>query len=531
MGEATVTTQYRIEHDLIGDEKVPISAYYGIQTQRAMLNFDITGVPIAHFPELIRALAMVKKAAALANHDLGQLSKEKMDAIVFACDDIIENDDLLDQFPIDLIQGGAGTSSNMCANEVIANRGLEHMGYRKGDYQHLHPNNDVNMSQSTNDVYPTAARLAIVFSDDPLVESVKHLMAAFDEKAEEFKDVLKLGRTQLQDAVPMTLGQEFKGWSVTLGKDLDRMEQLADLFATVNLGGTAIGTGINTDPKYAGIVMNKLAEVTGLDIHTAPDMIEASSDMGDFLIFSGMLRRLAVKLSKIANDLRLLSSGPRGGINDINLPAVQPGSSIMPGKVNPVIPEAVNQTAFQVIGNDLAITMAAEAGQLQLNAMEPLIVYNLLSNLRMLTNACNMLADRCVRGITANVERCNTLVRDSIGIVTAFSPFIGYEKSTAIAKEALLTGRNVLDLIKEEGLLSDEKIEAIMKPENLTGPSSLFNQKKIPEMSREHTHMRVSSMDASFFNMTLLQGDAALPRPVHRRSQTSGAFSKRIPPS
>jgi aspartate ammonia-lyase len=293
-----------------------------------MRNFDITGVPISHFPQFIRALAMVKKAAALANFELGYLSKNKKDAICQACDEIIVDEALLDEFPVDLIQGGAGTSTNMNANEVIANRGLEIMGKQKGEYEYLHPNNDVNQSQSTNDVYPTAARLAMCFSDDPLIEAVKHLMDILDQKAEEFKDVLKLGRTQLQDAVPMTLGQEFKGWSENLGKDLVRMEELAKLFHAVNMGGTAIGTGINTDPKYTETVTQKLCDVTGIEITAAPNMIDASSDMGDFLIFSGMLRRLAVKLSKIANDLRLLSSGPRGGFNDINLPAVQPGSSM-----------------------------------------------------------------------------------------------------------------------------------------------------------------------------------------------------------
>lgn len=316
-----------MEHDLIGDAEVPADAYYGIQTMRAMYNFDITGVPISHFPQLIIALAQVKKAAAQANCDLGHLDAIKCKAIGDACDEICAGK-LHDQFPVDLIQGGAGTSTNMNANEVIANRGLELLGHQKGEYQYLHPNNDVNCSQSTNDVYPTACRLAIAMSDDPLVDSLKRLMQALDDKAVEFKDILKLGRTQLQDAVPMTLGQEFKGWSATLGKDLAAMAELAHLFATVNLGGTAIGTGINTDPKYTGIVMKKLAEVTGVDVKSAADMIDASSDMGDFMIFSGMLRRLAVKLSKIANDLRLLSSGPRGGFNDINLPAVQPGSSM-----------------------------------------------------------------------------------------------------------------------------------------------------------------------------------------------------------
>ncbi len=483
----------RMEHDLLGDEAVPAEAYYGIQTMRAMKNFDITGVPISHFPQLIRALAMVKKAAAIANLELGHLSRVKAKAIVSACNEVIDGK-LHDQFPVDLIQGGAGTSTNMNINEVIANRGLERMGKQKGQYHFLHPNNDVNMSQSTNDTYPTAARLAIAFSDDPLIEAVQNLQKALDEKAEEFKDVIKLGRTQLQDAVPMTLGQEFHGWSVTLGKDMAQMKELAKVFCEVNLGGTAIGTGINTDPKYTPLVIQKLAEVTNMDIKTSQNMIEATSDMGDFMLFSGLLRRLAVKLSKIANDLRLLSSGPRGGFYDISLPPMQPGSSIMPGKVNPVIPEAVNQTAFQVIGNDLAITMAAEAGQLQLNAMEPVIIYNLLSSLRMLTNACNMFSERCIRGITANKDRCGNLVRDSIGIVTAFSPFIGYERSSNIAKKALATGRSVVDLIKEEGWLSDERINSIMQVENLTGPSSLLSAHKIKDLDKSYTHLRESTV-------------------------------------
>ena len=486
-----------MEHDLIGDEKVPADAYYGIQTLRAMRNFDITGVPISHFPQLIRALAMVKKAAALANQELGLLEVSKAKAIASACDEVITEGTYMDQFCVDLIQGGAGTSTNMNINEVIANRGLEIMGKQKGEYHFLHPNNDVNMSQSTNDVYPTAARLALVFSDDPLVEAVNNLREALNVKAKEFDKVLKLGRTQLQDAVPMTLGQEFHAWSVTLGEDIDRMQDLARTFSEVNLGGTAIGTGINTDPRYTPIVMKKLAEVTGVDVKSSPCLIEATSDMGDFMLFSGLLKRLAVKLSKIANDLRLLSSGPRGGFNDLNLPPMQPGSSIMPGKVNPVIPEAVNQTAFQVIGNDLAITLAAEAGQLQLNAMEPLIIYNLLLSLRMMTNACNMFTERCIRGITANVDRCENLVHASIGIVTAFSPFIGYEKSSMIAKQALLTGGSVVDLINEESLLDANKIDEIMKIENLTGPSTLISK----DIVKSHTHLRESSSVQSFSAM------------------------------
>jgi aspartate ammonia-lyase len=520
LDEAAVPDGYRMEHDLIGDELVPSTAYYGIQTLRAMHNFDITGVPISHFPQLIRALAMVKKAAAMANQELGNLTKPKAQAIVEACNEIIDEDKLYDQFPVDLIQGGAGTSTNMNMNEVIANRGLELMGHQKGEYQFLHPNNDVNMSQSTNDAYPTAVRLAIVFSDDPLVEAVNNLIGALNDKAAEFKHVLKLGRTQLQDAVPMTLGQEFHCMSITLGKDLERMANQAQMFAEVNLGGTAIGTGLNTDPEYIRVVIQKLALVTHVDVKTAPSLVEATTDMGDFMLFSGVLRRLAVKLSKMSNDLRLLSSGPRGGFGDINLPAMQPGSSIMPGKVNPVIPEAVNQTAFQVIGNDLVVTMAAEAGQLQLNAMEPVIVYNILSSLRMLTNACNMLTERCIRGITANVEHCENMVRDSIGIVTAFNPFIGYDKSTALAKKALETGANVLDLIKEEGLLSPEQIEEIMKPENLTGPSSLISRKKQVDMDRSYTHLRVSSIAGNLDLGSIFTGAPGGP-PAHKKTHST----------
>jgi aspartate ammonia-lyase len=488
---------------------------------------------------------MVKKAAALTNAELGHLDEAKRDAIVAACDEIIIDGALHEHFCVDCIQGGAGTSTNMNANEVIANRALEIMGYTKGEYKYLHPNNDVNMSQSTNDVYPTAARLAMLMSDDPLIAAVRGLMNALDEKAVEFADMLKLGRTQLQDAVPMTLGQEFTGWSNTLGKDLEQMEHLATLFATVNLGGTAIGTGINTDPLYKDLVIQKLAQVSGFStIQCATDMIDASSDMGDFMLFSGMVRRLAVKLSKIANDLRLLSSGPRGGFNDINLPAVQPGSSIMPGKVNPVIPEAINQAAYQVIGNDVAITFAAEAGQLQLNAMEPLIIYNMLSSMRILTNAIVMLTNRCVRQITANADRCREMVQNSIGIVTAFSPFIGYEASTNIAKEALTSGRNVLELIRRDQLLAEEMIATIMKPENLTGPSSLLSsssssqqqtQQQQPQKrrvslfdgNRSLTHMSESSGDASYFN-TVLDEDAANVSSRHGRPKSSASFPSLI---
>lgn len=485
----TSNIEFRIEHDLLGDEKVPASAYYGIQTQRAQSNFNITGVPIGHFPELIKALAIVKQAAAITNRDLDLLGTKKCQAIEAACHEIA-NGALHDEFIVDLIQGGAGTSTNMNANEVIANRALEIMGFQRGEYQHLHPNTDVNMSQSTNDVYPTAVRLAMILADDPLVESIEMLTTALHKKGKEFSGVLKMGRTQLQDAVPMTVGQEFDGWAITLLEDVDRLHEISQLFTEINLGGTAIGTGINTHPEYAELVVKRLTKMTGFKFTLAPHLIEATSDTGAFVIFSGILKRFAIKLSKICNDLRLLSSGPRAGFAELNLPPMQPGSSIMPGKVNPVIPEAVNQTAFQVIGNDLAISLAAEGGQLQLNAFEPVIVYNLMSSLRMLTNAIHMLTERCIVGITVNAEHNARTVRESIGVITAFSPHIGYENASRIAGRAMLENRGVVELIKEEGLLNPEKIAAIMEPANLTGPSSLLGVTE-GDADRTHTHLVV----------------------------------------
>ncbi|WLQ11478.1 aspartate ammonia-lyase [Hahella aquimaris] len=459
-------TEVRIEHDLLGDEPVPRDAYYGIQTQRAKQNFNITGVPISHFPELINSLAMVKMAAARANQQTGQLSDAKAEVIEAACRDII-NGGYHDQFIVDLIQGGAGTSTNMNANEVIANRALEIMGHVKGEYEFLHPNNDVNMSQSTNDAYPTAARLAIIFASEPLSAALSDLIKALEEKSREFADVIKMGRTQLQDAVPMTLGQEFGAYAVTLREDIDRISYAAGLLQEVNLGGTAIGTGLNAHPDYPDLAIDALAEISGKPMQLAHCLVEATSDMGAFILFSGVLKRLAVKLSKVSNDLRLLSSGPRAGFNEINLPPMQPGSSIMPGKVNPVIPEAMNQTAFQVIGNDLAITMAAEAGQLQLNAMEPLIIYNLLSGMRMLGEAIKMLETKCVAGITANKEHCEHTVKNSIGIITALNPFIGYQNATRIAKKALHTGRGVVELVLEEGLLTAAQLDDLLQPSKM----------------------------------------------------------------
>jgi aspartate ammonia-lyase len=460
----------RLEKDLLGSLEVPADAYYGIQTLRAVNNFRLSGVPLAHFPKLVVALAMVKQAAADANRELGHLSEAKHQAISQACARIIRGEHH-DQFVVDMIQGGAGTSTNMNANEVIANLALEAMGHAKGDYRHLHPNNDVNMAQSTNDAYPTAIRLGLLLGHDTLLASLDSLVGAFAGKGEEFAHILKMGRTQLQDAVPMTLGQEFRAFATTLAEDLGHLRQIApQLLLEVNLGGTAIGTGINADPAYQALAVERLATISGQPLRAAADLIEATSDMGAFVLFSALLKRTAVKLSKICNDLRLLSSGPRTGINEINLPPRQPGSSIMPGKVNPVIPEAVNQVAFEVIGNDLALTMAAEAGQLQLNVMEPLIAFKLFDSIRLLQRAMDMLREYCVVGITANEEHCRRLMENSIGLITALNPYIGYENATRIAGQALHSGRGVLELVREEGLLAEATLADILRPEHMVAP-------------------------------------------------------------
>ncbi|GHA10768.1 aspartate ammonia-lyase [Oceanisphaera arctica] len=461
--------QTRIEKDLLGEQPVPEQAWYGIQTQRAQQNFTITGVPISHFPELINALAMVKAAAARANRDLGQLEPHKAEAINASCADIM-NGALHDQFVVDLIQGGAGTSTNMNANEVIANLALTKLGHARGEYKQLHPNNDVNRSQSTNDAYPTAARLAIVFAAQPLKQAIAGLQQSLAAKAGEFAHILKMGRTQLQDAVPMTLGQEFEAFAVNLGEEEARIDDACRLLCEVNLGGTAIGTGINAHPDYAALAVNHLAEVSGQPVSLAHNLVEATSDMGAFVTFSSVLKRLAVKLSKLSNDLRLLSSGPRTGLGEIQLPAMQPGSSIMPGKVNPVIPEAMNQTAFQVIGADMAVTLAAEAGQLQLNAMEPLIIYNLLNSSRMLGEAIRMLDTRCVRGIMANEAQCAAHLHNSIGIITALVPHIGYDNASRIANQALMSGATVAELVRQEQLLSEEQLAAVLSPASMVAP-------------------------------------------------------------
>ncbi|WP_186644894.1 aspartate ammonia-lyase [Fluviispira vulneris] len=456
----------RLEHDLLGNRELPDDAYYGVQTLRALENFNITGVKLKSFPIFIKGLAQVKKAAALANAELGVLNKDIANYIVMACDEIIAGH-WHDQFLVDMIQGGAGTSTNMNANEVIANRALELWGKAKGDYNSIHPNNHVNLGQSTNDAYPTAIRLATLQSIPSLLEALVELCGLLSNKGNEFSDVIKMGRTQLQDAVPMTLGQEFEAFSVTLGEDIARIRDGAKLFLELSIGGTAIGTGINSHPKYAAKAIEKLREITELDLVASPNLIEATPDTGAFVLFSGILKRLAIKLSKICNDLRLLSSGPRCGFGDINLPPMQPGSSIMPGKVNPVIPEVVNQIAFQVIGNDLTVTMASEGGQLQLNAFEPVMVFNIFQSVTMLTRGMRTLGRLCVEGITANKEACRRSVEHSIGLVTALNPLIGYENSTMIAKEALATGDSVFNLVLKHKLLTRQQLEDALKPENM----------------------------------------------------------------
>ncbi len=462
----------RREHDLLGDRDVPADALYGVQTLRAVENFAITGIPLAHFPALVRALAMVKLAAARANARLGLLSPAVAAAIEQASREVIDGHHH-GHFVVDVVQGGAGTSTNMNANEVLANRSLEILGRPRGDYGACHPNNHVNLSQSTNDVYPTAIRIAAVLSLRPLLSALEKLRSALVEKGEEFHDVLKMGRTQLQDAVPMTLGQEFGAYAVTVGEDVARLRETSRLLLEVNMGGTAIGTGINADPRYPQIVLEELRAVTGLDLLLAENLVEATPDTGAFVMFSGVLKRVAVKLSKICNDLRLLSSGPRCGLSEINLPPMQPGSSIMPGKVNPVIPEVVNQVAFQVVGNDLAITMASEAGQLQLNVMEPIIAFNLFQSIEMLSAAVETLTLRCVRGITANRERSREMVERSIGIVTAVVPALGYERASEVAKEALASGRPVRELILEKGYLTAGQLDDLLSLEAMTRPRPL----------------------------------------------------------
>lgn len=470
-----MNNDFRMEHDLLGEREIPANAYYGVQTLRATENFHISGIPLATYPALIRSLAYVKKAAALTNKQLGLLSATVADAISGACDEILAGR-FRDQFVVDMIQGGAGTSTNMNANEVIANIALEKLGHDKGSYEIVHPNNHVNLCQSTNDVYPTAIRLTLIFKIRQLMEAMEYLRAAFDRKSREFYDVIKMGRTQLQDAVPMTLGQEFSAYAVMLGEDIERVREAEGLVREINLGATAIGTGINAHPEYAPLVALKLKEITGIDVLTSPDLVEATQDSGVYVQLSGVLKRVAVKISKICNDLRLLASGPRCGLNEINLPAMAPGSTIMPGKVNPIIPEVVNQVAYMVIGNDITVSFAAEAGQLELNVMEPVIAFSLFNSLVALRRASKTLADRCILGITANREKCREYVEHSIGLVTALNPFLGYERCTEIAHEALESKRSVCEIVLEKGYMKKEEIDDILSPESMVKPRWTGNQ-------------------------------------------------------
>jgi aspartate ammonia-lyase len=465
-------TSYRTEHDSLGEREIPNNAYYGVQTVRALENFAISGVPLRNFAHFVNALAYVKKAAAQANAELKCFDPKIAEAIVGACDDILQGQ-LHDQFVVDMMQGGAGTSTNMNANEVIANRALERLGHNKGDYRHVHPNDHVNFSQSTNDAYPTAIKLAVIFSLKDTLAAMGELRSQLQAKEAEFAKVLKMGRTENQDAVPMTLGQEFGAYAVMVHSAMAALARSIEELHEINMGATAIGTGINSPPGYADLVTQRLTEATGLPLKKAANLIEATQDSGAFAQMAGTMKRAAVQVSKICNDLRWLSSGPRCGLNEINLPPMQPGSSIMPGKVNPVIPEVVSQICFQIIGYDVTIAMASEASELELNMAEPIIAYDLLHGLMILKNACITLATRCISGITANEQRCMHYVQHSIGLVTALNPVIGYEKSAAIAKEALASGGSVYDLVLQKGWLTKEKLDDLLSPSNMTDPRQI----------------------------------------------------------
>ena len=458
--------QFRVESDLLGELKVPVDAYYGVQTQRGINNYHISRKKMRDYPDYVIAIAYVKLAAVQTNHTLGVINAEIAGAISQACQEIIDGK-LHENFPIDMMQGGAGTSVNMNANEVIANRALEIMGHKRGEYQYCYPNDHVNCGQSTNDVYPTSIRLALIRMNKSLVSSLTGLISALRFKATEFKDNLKMGRTQLQDAVPMTMGQEFNAYANNLEEEILNLERNIKLLHEINMGGTAIGTGLNAVPGFSKLCATNLSKLTGEPFISATDLVEATPDTGAYVSYSGALKRLAVKLSKICNDFRLMASGPRCGLNEINLPPKAPGSSIMPGKVNPVIPEVTNQVCFKVIGNDTTVSFAAEAGQLELNVMEPVITECLFESLWWLRNAIDTLTEECVVGITMNKERCYEMVKNSIGIVTALNPYIGYKNSTKVAKEALETNRSVYDIVLEKELMTKEKLDEALDPKNM----------------------------------------------------------------
>ena len=463
------TEKFRIESDLLGKKAVPADALYGVQTVRAIENFNISGNLMKDYPNFIKGMAITKKAAAIANYEVGMIDMQQRDAICTACDELLEGKHH-DQFPIDMIQGGAGTSTNMCANEVIANRALELMGHERGEYKFCSPNDIVNASQSTNDAYPCSIHLAMVLEHEEFLLHLVNMIDALDKKSEEFKDVIKMGRTQLQDAVPMTLGQTFSGFAASLRGELKTLNMAAREFLVVNMGATAIGTGICSKPGYSGAVINALRRVTGWNITLADNLIEATSATSCMIQYSAAMKRLCIKINKMCNDLRLMSSGPRCGLNEINLPQRQPGSSIMPGKVNPVIPEVMNQVCYKVIGNDMTIALASDNGQLELNVMEPVIAYCLFESIHLLTNGLDTLRTHCIEGIEANVEHCRKMVENSIGIVTMLNPIIGYKESTKIAKEASETGRGVYELVLEHGILTKEQLDWILRPENMIKP-------------------------------------------------------------
>ena len=465
-----MTKATRTEEDLLGTREVPLEAYWGIHTLRAMENFQISGSVVGDEEAFVRGMVQVKKASALANSDLGALDPEVAGAIVWACDQVLVAERCLDQFPVDQFQGGAGTSVNMNTNEVIANLALEYLGYAKGRYDIINPNDHVNKSQSTNDAYPTGFRLGLFTLVASLVEELERLIVSMRSKGQELVNVLKMGRTQLQDAVPMSLGQEFEAFAVLLEEEVSRLHNNAALLLEVNLGATAIGTGLNTPPDYQSTVVGRLREVTGLDIRGAHDLLEATSDTGAYVSMHAAIKRLAVKLSKICNDLRLLSSGPRAGLGEIRLPERQAGSSIMPAKVNPVIPEVVNQVCFKVIGNDVALTFAAEAGQLQLNVMEPVIAQTIFESINLLTRGMSTLRELCIVGIEANEEVCRRNVLDSIGIVTYLNPVIGHHNGDLVGRECARSGRSVREVVLEMGLLEESVLDEILSPENLLRP-------------------------------------------------------------
>ena len=462
------SSKTRIEHDLLGDFEVPADAYYGVQTARALENFRISGVELSLYPNFIKALAMVKLAAARANFETGGFSKEILTAIEAACQEIIDGK-LHDQFKLDVLQGGAGTSTNMNANEVIANRGLELMGHQKGEYKFLDPHDHVNRSQSTNDSYPTAMHVGMALGNGQVIAAFEKLIEAFRAKGKEFSNILKMGRTQLQDAVPMTLGQEFNAFARTLADEVRALEAVKVVLCEISMGGTAIGTGLNAPPGYAQKCADHLAKITHLPIRLADDLIEATQDTQAFVLYSSALRSLAIKLAKVGNDLRLLSSGPRCGLHEINLPATQPGSSIMPGKVNPVIPEVTNMVAYRVMGNDVVVMLSAENGQLQLNAFEPVIAACIFESQTLFVNAAETLRKHCVEGITANADVCRHYLESSIGTVTALNPVIGYDRATELAAEALKSGEGIIELVREKHILTDEQLDEILNPAALTG--------------------------------------------------------------